>query len=115
MAIPAAMTDAVDNVNSPPGLLRVNGIRLVRMAKMMRVWVASDSTNHPVRNSGGAACNTPSIKPKVKKSKSELTGPNVSMKRLMKAMFQCDGARSCSASTRSVGMASCLRCPSIRT
>src|SRR6478672_5844785 len=74
---------------------------------MINVWVARDSTNQPVRNSTGPACSTPSIKPKVRKSNSELIGPNVSMNLRMKAMFQCDGACSWSASTRSAGIASC--------
>ena len=58
---------------------------------MISVCVASDSTNHPVRNSTGPACSTPSINPNVRKSNSELIGPNVSMNRRMNAMFQCDG------------------------
>lgn len=33
------------------GRLRKKGTRRVRMTKTTRVWVASDSTNHPVRNS----------------------------------------------------------------
>ena len=74
---------------------------------MINVWVASDSTNQPVRNSTGPACSTPSISPNVRKSNSELIGPKVSMNRRMNAMFQCDGACSCSSSTRSVGIASC--------
>ena len=74
---------------------------------MISVWVASDSTNQPVRNSTGPACKIPSISPNVMKSNSELIGPKVSMNRRMKAMFQCEGACSCSASTLSVGMASC--------
>ncbi len=59
---------------------------------MIRVWVARDSTNHPVRNSTGPACSTPIINPNVRKSKSELMGPNVNMNRRMNAMFQCEGA-----------------------
>ena len=33
------------------GVLRKNGTRRVRITKMIRVWVASDSTNQPERNS----------------------------------------------------------------
>ena len=98
---PAATTENVANVSTPPGLLRRNGTRRVRMAKMIRVWVASDSTNQPVRNSTGPACSTPNISPNVRKSNSELIGPKVSMNRRMNAMFQCDGACSCSPSTSS--------------
>ena len=89
------------------GLLRKKGTRRVRMAKMINVWVATDSTNHPVRNSTGPVCSTPSISANVRKSNSELIAPKVSMNRRMKAMFQCDGACSCSASTVWVGIASC--------
>ena len=93
--------------NTRPGLLRKNGTRRVRIAKMISVWVASDSTNQPVRNWTGPACSTPSINPNVRKSNSELIGPKVNMNRRMNAMFQCEGACSCSSSTRSVGIASC--------
>ncbi|MCW2664574.1 MAG: hypothetical protein JWP83_5726 [Mycobacterium sp.] len=41
--------------------LRKNGTTRVRMAKMISVCVASDSTNRPVRNS--MASGTPSINP----------------------------------------------------
>ena len=79
----------------------------VRMAKITSVCVASDSTNHPDRKRSGPAWKPHSMTPKVTKSKSELSGPKKSMKRWMKAMSQCDGRRSCSASTLSVGIASC--------
>ena len=75
---------------------------------MTRVWVASDSTNQPERNSAGPAWNTHSMTPKVTKSNSELIGPKNSMNRRMKPMSQCDGRRSCSSSTLSVGIASWL-------
>jgi hypothetical protein len=50
---PTAITAKVVSVITAPALLRKNGTRWVRMAKMMSVWVAADSTNHPVRNSTG--------------------------------------------------------------
>ncbi len=105
-ATPTATTVTAASVNTRPGLLRKNGTRRVRIAKMISVWVARDSTNHPVRNCTGPACSTPSINPKVRKSNSELIGPKVNMNRRMNAMFQCEGACNCSLSTRSVGIAS---------
>src|SRR5674536_151478 len=44
----------------------------------------------------------------VRKSNRLLTGPKKTMNLRMKAMSQCAGARSCSGSTRSVGMVSWL-------
>jgi len=96
----------VVKVNNPPGRLRKNGTLRVRVAKMINVCVARDSTNQPVRNSSAPAWSTPNISPNVRKSNSELIGSNVSMNRRMNATFQCVGACSCSSSTRSVGMAS---------
>jgi hypothetical protein len=87
------------------GWLRKKGTRRVRMAKMISVWVASDSTNQPVRNSTGPACSTRSRIANVRKSKIELSGPKVSMNRRMNPMSQCEGRRNCSVSTLSVGMA----------
>ena len=84
--------------------LRKNGTRRVRMAKITRLCVASDSTNHPERNSGAWASNTPSMIPNVAKSKSELIGPKKSMKRRIIRMSQCAGFSSCSGSTLSVGI-----------
>src|SRR5689334_1450284 len=57
------------------GRLRKKGLRRVRMTKMIRVCVASDSTNHPVWNKLAPAWKIQSIIPKVRKSKSELIGP----------------------------------------
>ena len=71
----------------------------------MSVWVASDSTNQPERNSGAAASKTQSMTAKVAKSNTELIGPKRIMNRRMNPMSQCDGRASCSSSTRSVGMA----------
>ena len=67
------------------------GTRRVRIAKMISVWVAIDSTNQPARNSPGTASNTHSIRANVAKSNTELIGPKRNMKRRMKAMSQCDG------------------------
>jgi hypothetical protein len=106
-ATPIATTVRLVTVSKTLGRLRKHGTLRVRMAKMISVWVASDSTNQPVRNSMASACSTPNINPKVKKSNSELMGPKISMNRRMKVTFQCDGAWSCSSSTRSVGIASC--------
>ena len=75
---------------------------------MTRVWVASDSTNQPERKRSGPAWKTPSMTPKVRKSNTELSGPKASMKRRTKPMSQCEGRRSCSSSTLSVGIASWL-------
>jgi len=84
-------TEKVVAVGKPSGLLRRNGTLRVRIAKTISVWVASDSTNQPVRNSADPACRTPIINPNVTKSNSDLIGPNVSMKRRMNAMFQRGG------------------------
>src|SRR6266545_7856755 len=62
------------------GVLWKNGTRRVRMAKMIRLWIASDSTNQPDRNSAGPALNTQIMMPKVAKSKIELIGPKKVMK-----------------------------------
>ena len=59
-------------------------MRRVRMAKMTSVWVASDSTNQPERNSAGPAWKPHSMTPKVMKSNTELIGPKKSMNRRMK-------------------------------
>ena len=67
------------------GRLRKNGTRRVRIAKMTRLWVASDSTNQPDRNSGASALKTQIMIPKVAKSKIELIGPKKIMKRRMNA------------------------------
>jgi hypothetical protein len=52
---------------------------------------------------GSAAGKTHSMTPKVRKSNTELNGPKKIMKRRMKPMSQCEGLRSCSSSTLSVG------------
>jgi hypothetical protein len=49
------------------------------MTKITSVWVASDSTNQPVRKSGSPAWKTPSMMAKVARSKTEEMGPIVSM------------------------------------
>ena len=89
--MPITITEKVVAVSKPSGLLRRNGTLRVRIAKTISVWMASDSTNQPVRNSAGPACRTPSINPNVRKSNSDLTKRNVSMKRRIYAMFQCEG------------------------
>src|SRR5690606_3301057 len=61
--------------------LRQNGLVWVRMTKTTRAWVASDSTNRPARNSARLACNASSRIANVRKSNSEDSGPEVSMKR----------------------------------
>ena len=90
------------------GVLRKNGMRRVRIAKITSAWVASDSTNQPAWNSGSPAWKIHSMTPKVAKSNTELTGPKNSMKRLMNPTSQREGRASCSGSTLSVGMASWL-------
>lgn len=77
------------------------------MAKTTSARVARDSTNQPERNSSAPVWKTSIMTAKVRKSKRELTGPKKSMKRRMKAMSQCEGARSRSGSTWSVGMVNC--------
>ncbi len=88
------------------GRLRKKGTRRVRIRNTTRVWVASDSTNQPVRNSSWLACRTVSITKNVRKSKIELIGPKTLMNRRTKAMSQAAGRASTSGSTLSVGMAS---------
>ena len=78
----------------------------MRITKTTSVWVASDSTNQPVRNSAWPAWSTTSMTKKVMKSKIELTGPKTAMKRRTKAMSHAAGRARTSASTRSVGIAS---------
>ena len=86
------------------GRLRKNGVRRVRITKMISVWVASDSTNQPVWNRLSPAWKSQSMTPKVRKSKRELIGPKTIMKRWISPRSQCAGRRSCSSSTSSVGI-----------
>ena len=51
---PMATMTSVVTVNARLGRLR-KGFPIVRMTKSTRVWVASDSTNHPVWNSDSCA------------------------------------------------------------
>src|SRR3974377_799045 len=81
------------------------GARGAWVTKRTRVWGASDSTNHPERNSAGSALNGPSMSAKVMKSKIELIGPKTSMKCRMKRRSQGGGRAGISASTVSVGIA----------
>ena len=76
----------------------------MRSTKMTSTWVASDSMNQPVWNSASSAWNTSSNSPKVRKSKTELTGPITSMKLRMKRMSQCSGFLVISLSTSSSGI-----------
>ena len=76
------------DAETPVGRLRKNGTRRVRITKVTRVWVASDSTNQPAWNRCCPAWNTHSMTPKVMKSNTELTGPKVSMNRRMKPTSQ---------------------------
>ncbi len=87
------------------GRLRRKGTRRVRMTKITSVWVASDSTNQPLRNSLSPAFSTTSMTKNVRKSKIELSGPKTAMKRRTKAMSQAAGRATTSGSTRSVGIA----------
>jgi hypothetical protein len=64
------------------GRLCQNGLRRVRIAKITRAWVASDSTNQ---------------------SKIELIGPKTSMKRSIPPMSQFAGSATVSGSTLSDG------------
>ena len=104
MIAPTTTTAITEPSSGVDGRLRKKGTRRVRMTKTMRVWVASDSTNQPDRNSGALALKTQSITAKVAKSNTELMGPKRIMNRRMKAMSQCDGRMSCSSSTWSVGI-----------
>jgi hypothetical protein len=47
---PMATTVRAGKVSARLGRLRKNGTRLVRIAEMISVWVARDSTNQPDRN-----------------------------------------------------------------
>jgi hypothetical protein len=67
-ATPIAAQASVVASSGRLGRLRKNGTRRVRITKITSVWVASDSTNHPDRNSVGPASNTRSITAKVTKS-----------------------------------------------
>src|SRR5664280_986276 len=77
---PTTTTVKVEATRARPGLLRKKGLRRVRMTKMTRVWVASDSTNQPDRNRVAPAEKTHSMTAKVRKSNRELIGPKKSMK-----------------------------------
>ena len=79
-----ATTAITETSRGREGRLRRNGTRRVRMTNTMSVWVASDSTNQPERNSGAAAWKTQSMTAKVAKSKTELIGPKRIMNRRMK-------------------------------
>ena len=103
-----ATTPSAAMTSGALGWLRKNGIRRVRIAKITRVWVASDSMNQPERNSAAPAWKTHNMTPNVMKSNTELSGPKKIMNRRMNPMSQCEGRRSCSSSTWSVGMASWL-------
>ena len=54
-ATPTPTHTSVDMASGTLGRLRRKGTRRVRMAKMTRLWVASDSTNQPERNRVGPA------------------------------------------------------------
>src|SRR5512143_1953009 len=62
MPTPSAAT--TPSVSPRPGA-SAHGGAPVRMTKMTSVWVASDSTNQPVRNSAPPAWNTPSMRANV--------------------------------------------------
>jgi DNA-binding XRE family transcriptional regulator len=57
------------------GVTEEDGMRRVGMAKMTRVWVASDSTNQPERNRADPEWNTSGMIAKVAKPNTELNGP----------------------------------------
>ena len=101
---PTTMTPSTAVRSGQLGRLRQNGTRWVRITNTTSVWVASDSTNHPERNSAGPAANGPSMIAKVRKSKIELMGPKISMNCRMNPMSQWEGRASSSGSTRSVGI-----------
>jgi hypothetical protein len=73
-AAPTRRTASVATSSAALGRLRRNGTRRVRIAKMTSDWVASDSTNQPVRNSSAPAWKSPNMIAKVRKSNSELIG-----------------------------------------
>lgn len=54
-AKPIATTTSVEARSGVLGRLRKNGTRRVRIETIARVWVASDSTNQPERNSVASA------------------------------------------------------------
>ena len=91
-ATPTATTASVAASSAPLGLLRRNGTRRVRIAKITSDCVASDSMNQPVRNSSGPAWNSPNMIANVRKSNSELIGPNTNMNRRMEPMSLRRGA-----------------------
>jgi hypothetical protein len=103
-AKPIVTTASVEARSGQLGRLRKKGTRRVRIAKIARLCVASDSTNQPERKSVALASKPSSRTAKVAKSKMELIGPKKSMKRWIMCMSQCAGRRSCSASTLSVGI-----------
>ena len=66
--------------------------RRVRITKMTSTWVASNSMNQPVWNNASVRIeNTSNNRPKVRKSKIELTGPSTSMKLRMNSISQWRG------------------------
>src|ERR1039457_3281217 len=89
--------------------LWMNGILLVRIIWMIRVWVNSDSTNQPVWNKAGSfqLLNRYNIMKNVRQSKIELIGPINKIKRRILSMVHWRGLISHSASTSSVGMVVC--------
>lgn len=75
-------TDNVSNaliITGILGKLFIKGVLLVRIAKIINVWVTTDSTNHPVRKSGMDAWKIKKSPIKVAISKNELIGPKVSI------------------------------------
>jgi hypothetical protein len=86
------------------GRLLKNGILRVLMTKMTSVCVNRDSTNHADWNSGWVAWNRYSKTKKVRKSNSELMGPNAIMKFLMNGVCSFWGCSMYWLSTLSVGI-----------
>ena len=76
------------------GRLRKNGTRRVRITNTTRVWVASDSTNQPLRNSLWLACRTCSITKKIREVEDRADGAEHAHEPPHEAMSQAAGRAS---------------------
>ena len=80
------------------------GRRRVRITNTTSVCVAMDSRNQPVRNTSGLVWNIRKRTPKVRKSKTEESGPITPAKRTTCRMLQRCGLAMSAGPTASNGM-----------
>ena len=100
---PAMTTPNAASSSGTLGPLRKNGIRLVRITNITRVWVARDSTNQPEPEQYRAALEHPQHDAESDEVEHRAAGPKKSMNRRMKLTSQRVGRVTSSGSTSSVG------------